>query len=129
MERIRIDDAEPPFVRQICLIVNLGNNEDTRNVTFQAEIRKLFENVQVFNDTTHVEDYLKTLTEENVAFLIVIESIDQRFISQIHLVECIAAIYLFSRKRKFNESWIENFSKVDFIDRSNKRFQDRFHSF
>lgn len=98
----------------IYTIIWLDNqiNKFPKTDCIEKQLRRIINYVKIFKDEDDCEKYINEISRDEYIILIINEQIGQEFISQIHDLQQIYSIYVYSSIENTDKTWINQYNKV-----------------
>ena len=91
---------------------NVGKKSQKANL-IQRRLRATINYLKVFINENECERYIKQMPGDENVVLVINDQIGQKFISNIHDLPQLFSIYIYSPSKNIDQSWINQFNKVD----------------
>ena len=110
---IELQKLDPPADSPTISIIWLDDTQTAEeNTAVQEELGIPDSNLQLFQDDTHCEQYIKEQSDQSQFVLIVNGKSGRRIVPRVHDCPQILSIYVFCFYKEFHEKWTKDFSKV-----------------
>jgi hypothetical protein len=98
------------IVWQIWLLNSINNSRSIADNLEEA--RSLINNLKIFENIIECEQFIRSLSNNDRIIFIANDQLGQQIIPQIHELQQLFAIYVYTTEEQPNESWFKQFSKV-----------------